>query len=148
MKKIMMCIDLKNESVDLFLKDIKKTDWKDINEVHFVHGFQLQYYADTFYFTSYPLESQYAEIEQSVMQVLRPLEDAVKDLNSEVKSFTKCMIASSPKESLIDYAKKNAINSMVIGTRGKHGIEGLFSSSFAEYMVRHAHCELRIIRES
>ena len=72
----------------------------------------------------------------------------VKEIDTRVKIISKCMLVSFPKESLANYARDNQIDTMVIGTRGKHGISGLFSSSFAEYMIRHASCELRIIRES
>lgn len=148
MDKIMVCVDLNNESVELFKKDVKQRNWKEVEEVHFIHGFQFQHYADAFYFTSYPLENQYGDIEKSVERVFQPLVNIVRDSNNEIQVISKCIIVSSPKKSLAEYAKDNKIDSMVIGTRGKDGIAGLFSSSFAEYMVRHAPCELRIIRGS
>ena len=58
----------------------------------------------------------------------------------------KCIMCDFPKEDLAEYVTENNIDEMVVGTRGKSGIVGFFSSSFAEYMVRHAHCSLRVIR--
>jgi nucleotide-binding universal stress UspA family protein len=145
-KSIMVCVDLNDNSLNLFKEDLKTWDLQAVKEVHFVHGFQSQHYADAFYFNIYPPENDYGDIEKSVQEVLKPLEDIVKEANSEIQVVRKCIIVISPKGSLCDYAKDKNIDSMVIGTRVKHGIAGLFSSSFTEYMVRHAPCELRIIR--
>ncbi len=146
MKRVMVCVDLTNESLDLLKQDIKKKSWSDVDEVHLIHGFWLQSYVDSFHYTSYPPENLYGDIEQSVIEVFKPLENKLLKSNNKIKVISKCIIASSPKESLVSYAIDKKINSMLIGTRGKHGIAGLFSSSFSEYMVRHAPCELRIIR--
>lgn len=146
-KKVLACIDLNNKSIELLKNNLKEWDWQNIEEVHFVHGFQIQTYSDLFYLNSYPAEDQFDAIENSVKGVLKVLEDEVLDINKDVSIFTKCLIANSPKEILVEYAQERQIDIMVIGTRGKHGVAGLFSSSFAEYMVKHAPCELKIIRE-
>lgn len=147
-KKIMVCVDLSNLSVDLFKKDLRDWSWDGIEEVHFVHGFQLQHYADAFCYSYYPTKEQEEGVEDSVKEVLAPLENIVKELAPGVKTYKKCLIVGAPKDAICDYAEEKKIDRMVIGTRGIHGVAGIFSSSFAEYMVRHAPCELRIIRES
>jgi nucleotide-binding universal stress UspA family protein len=118
-----------------------------VDELHLVHGFQTQVYTDAFYFTSYPSEDQYPEVEKSVEEVLTLVENGTLFSEQKPKVVKKCLISGSPKQDLAEYAQNQKINEMMIGTRGKHGIEGLFSSSFAEYMVRHAPCELIIYRE-
>lgn len=146
MSKLLICVDLSNESVDLIKEDILKRDMNSFEEVHFVHGFQVQVYADSFYFCTYPLENEYQKVEDSVVEVLTTVE---KQLESSLKNKTvvkKCLISRDPRESILEYVQENKIDRMLIGTRGKQGIAGVFSSSFAEHMVRHAPCELLIIR--
>lgn len=142
----MVAVDLSDHSINLLKDKLSKRDWSGVSEVHLVHGFQLQIYADNFYFTAYPMEDQYEEVKKSVDELLNNLASEVFKGDGGPKIVNDCVISSSPTKDLCDYAKDKKIDEMIIGTRGKHGISGLFSSSFAEYMVRHAPCELHILR--
>lgn len=146
MKKVMLCIDLNDESFNLMKDKVSSLNLEKGDELHLVHGFQLQVYSDTFFVSSFPQKDQYEPIEQSVHEALKGLEDLINKNYDGVSVHKKCMFTTSPKNGLVKYAEENSIEEMVIGTRGKHGIEGLFSSSFAEFMIRHAPCELRIFR--
>jgi nucleotide-binding universal stress UspA family protein len=143
----MVCIDLNDQSLIFFSTSMESWHWEDIEEVHIVHGFRVQSYPDTFYYSTYPLESDYENIRETILSKLFTLEEQINKLNNKVKVKIKCLITASAKKTLCQYAREEKITSMVIKTRGSHGIIGLFSSSFAEYMVRHAPCELRILRE-
>lgn len=147
MRKLMICVDITNESIDTFKGQLEKFEWESWTEVHFVHGFETQVYADTFYFASYPLESQLGDIESSVMTLLEGLAKTLVPDSFNGNVYTKCIFGSSSRLALRDYAEEEKIDEMVIETRGKHGFTGLFSSSFAEYMVGHAPCRLLILRE-
>lgn len=147
MKKLMVCVDLNNDSVELIKKRLKSWHWNEVDEVHFVHGFQLQVYADAFYAGKYPLEAEYDQIEKSVVEVLKEIEDDIFGEKVRPKVINKCIFSISPKNNFEEYIKENKIDEVVIGSRGKHGVKAIFSSSFASYMVRHADAELRIIRD-
>lgn len=148
MSKLMICVDVTNESINSFKGQLKNYDWSRWDEVHFVHGFETQVYADTFYFASYPLESQMDDIEKSVATLLQGLSKELIPSDYKGKVIGKCLFANSSKIALKEYAQENSIDEMMIETRGKHGFSGLFSSSFAEYMVGHAPCRLMILREN
>lgn len=145
-KKIMVCVDMSDESLELLKLKLKRCNWEECEEVHFVHSFSLQVYTDAFYFITYPLADQYEGVENSVLEVLKDLEKHIFENQKTPKIKYMVKISSTPKETLANYAKEKKIDEMIIGTRGVHGIAGLFSSSFAEYMVRNAPCELRILR--
>ena len=146
MKRVLVAVDLSDHSVNLLKEKMALMDWSAVSEVHLVHGFQLQVYADNFFFTAYPMEDQYEEVRKSVSDLLDQLtKDVFKD-SSSPKVIKDCLISASPAHHVMEYAKDHKIDEMIIGTRGKHGIEGVFSSSFAEYMIRHAHCDLQIVR--
>ncbi len=146
MNKVMVCVDMTDESVELYKDNLKSLDWSHVDEVHLVHAFQLVKYTDTFYMVSYPQETEHGEIEKSVDEILERLAEDVFPGADKPKIITKCIFSAAPKEGLVEYATDNKITEMIIGTRGKHGVASLFSSSFAEYMIRHAHCALRILR--
>ncbi len=142
----MICVDVTDESVSLYKESLKDFSWQNVDEVHFIHGFQLVKYTDTFYMVAYPQEPEHAEIENSINEILGGLEKSIFEGKDQPKIINKCLFSTQPREALVSYADENQINEMIIGTKGKHGVSGLFSSSFAEYMVRHAHCPLRILR--
>lgn len=145
MKKVMVAVDLSDHSINLLKDKLSQRDWSGVSEVYLVHGFQLQIYADNFYFTAYPMEDQYEDVKKSVDELLDGLSKEVFKAGGP-KVISECLISSSPAKELADYAGEKKIDEMIIATRAKHGISGLFSSSFAEYMVRHAPCELIVLR--
>lgn len=143
----MICVDITNESIDSYKKQLANFNWDDWSEVHFVHGFETHVYADTFFYASYPLESQFSDIEKSVDEILNSLSAQVISYDYQGKIIHNCVFSNSARVALRDYADQNKIDQMVIETRGKHGFESLFSSSFAEYMIGHANCNLLIVRD-
>ena len=146
MNSLLVCIDLSNESVELIKKDLSKRDLSSYDEIHLVHSFQTQVYADSFYYITYPLEGDYEKIEESVEEVLKGIEKEIGENFKNISIKRKCLITNDSREAMSEYVRENSISRMYIATMGKHGISGLFKSSFAEYMVRHASCELLIIR--
>lgn len=50
------------------------------------------------------------------------------------------------KEKVIEYLKEVKADLVITATRGKHGIEGLFSSSFTDHLVKHAPCNVLTLR--
>jgi nucleotide-binding universal stress UspA family protein len=148
MKKLLVCVNLKEESLNLIKKNLDNILSQNVSEIHFVHAFELQIYTDAFYFTTYPTKEQYQSVEESVKKVLSDLVAIFKAKAPKIVFHTNCLMTSTPKEEIVEYAKNQSIDEMIVGTRGLHGLQGLFSSSFAEHMVRHAPCTLKILRES
>ena len=50
------------------------------------------------------------------------------------------------EKAIIDYAKKNNIDVIVIGTKGMTAVEDFFLGSVANNVIRHAHCPVFAIR--
>lgn len=145
-KKLGICIDLTETSVAQIKRKLEEMNFSDVSEIHLLHGFQKQVYVDNFFFTQFPFQDQMEEVKKSVLEVLTDIEESIKT-NGKIMTIVKeCLIADLPKKEIADYVKENNLDQLIVATRGKHGIEGLFSSSFAEYMVRHVDSELLIIR--
>src|SRR6266487_2070059 len=54
--------------------------------------------------------------------------------------------SDSVAKSIIDYAKKNDMDVIVIGTKGMTAVEGFFLGSVANNVIHHAHCPVFAIR--
>jgi nucleotide-binding universal stress UspA family protein len=50
------------------------------------------------------------------------------------------------EKAIIDYAKKNNIDVIVIGTKGMTAVEEYFFGSVANAVIHHAHCPVFAIR--
>jgi nucleotide-binding universal stress UspA family protein len=53
----------------------------------------------------------------------------------------------NPSSEIIDYAKHNAINLIVIPSSGRTGLSRFFLGSVAERVVRFSHCPVLVIRQ-
>jgi nucleotide-binding universal stress UspA family protein len=146
LKKLCVCIRPEAELVGVIKNELKQIDLGQYDEVHFVHGFQTQVYADMFYISSYPSEEQSQEIENSISDYLKMLSKETIPESSQTKIVHKCMFSNSPKVTVKEYVEQQKIDDMMIATRGDLGLKTLFSSSFAEYMVKFAPCRLIIVR--
>lgn len=51
-----------------------------------------------------------------------------------------------PEQELVDILKRLRATLVVVATRGKHGFEGFFHSSFTDYMVKFAPCDVFVVR--
>ena len=54
--------------------------------------------------------------------------------------------SDSVAKSIIDYAKKNDMDVIVIGPKGMTAVEGFFLGSVANNVIHHAHCPVFAIR--
>ncbi|MCO4793389.1 MAG: universal stress protein [Bacteriovoracaceae bacterium] len=142
MKNVVICVSLNDECLKS-LEHLKSDPVLDNARVHLVHCFEVQVYTSDFSPYIYPTEEKYPEIEAASLKILEGLE-AKLGLNG--KAVKKCFFSQSPKQRLRDYLEEENADLCVLATRGKHGIKGLFSSSFAEHLVKYSPCSLHILR--
>lgn len=144
--KVLICVNLKNSCLSSFKSFFEKSGWDNINEVHFIHGFEMHIYADNFLVTRYPMKDDVDAIRTSVVTALEDISDELVK-SDRVKVFHHCIVSENIKSDIVDYADENRIDEIVAVTHKKGLLEGIFSSSFAEYLVRHAHCAVTILRD-
>lgn len=145
-RKIGICVDLNESSVNKLKEKLAGINLADVEKVYLIHGFQRQVYVDNFFFTQFPFKEQMEEVEKSVIQVLTDIEKSLTNGNDSLEVEKKCLFSDYPKKEIADYVDEQEMDQLIIATRTKSGIEGLFSSSFAEYMLRHVKSELLVIR--
>lgn len=141
MKNVVLSVALNDSSINL-LKSLKGSELINNAHVHLVHCFEIHLYASDFTPFVFPGEDKYPEIESATKVILKNLAEELG-----IKSFTtEVFFSSTPKKKMIDYLKEKKTELIIVATRGKHGIEGLFSSSFAEHLLKFSPCDVHILR--
>lgn len=64
----------------------------------------------------------------------------------EVKVDKAIIVASSCAAAIIDYAKKNNVDLIVVGTKGMTGLKHFLLGSVANNTISHAHCPVLAVR--
>jgi nucleotide-binding universal stress UspA family protein len=54
--------------------------------------------------------------------------------------------SASDATAIVNYAKRNSIDVIVIGTQGRSGLKKLFLGSVASGIVNHAHCPVMVVK--
>ncbi|MGB0455226.1 MAG: universal stress protein [Bacteriovoracaceae bacterium] len=144
MRKIAICLSLdKSLSEDhKFLKTHPELlAHKDITVVH---AFEKTFYNDDFSKFSWPEDNKWDEIEPQVLSYLKTIGEKILPDQKPFKTDT--FLSESSKAEFCEYLEKNKFDMVFVYTRAKHGIEGMFSSSFAEYLVKFAPCAVVTLR--
>jgi nucleotide-binding universal stress UspA family protein len=145
MKTIVVLADLNQESLSTLRRLRTDLDLKHA-QMHFVHVFEIRMYNADLVPIVFPSEEQYPEIEQSSLAILRQLSDDL-GIKSE-HSTQKCFFSHSREEKVRSYLAEVSADLVVVATRGKHGIEGFFSSSLADFLTKYSPCDILILRPS
>src|SRR5438132_9813119 len=82
------------------------------------------------------------EAEMVALDTIDPL-IGIKGLNIKKEVVEE---SDTVEKTIIDYAKKNDIDIIVIGTKGMSAVEEYFFGSVANAVVQHAHCPVFAIR--
>ena len=69
-----------------------------------------------------------------------------KDQRAEL-SLTSYVGFGPPANQITEYAAKNAIDLIVMGTHGRSGIEKMWLGSVTEKVLRHASCPVLVVRQ-
>jgi nucleotide-binding universal stress UspA family protein len=75
------------------------------------------------------------------------LENMKKEAETEnIQVVTQIIASTSIVNGLVDYASKEHIDLVVLGTKGKSSIKKLLLGSVASGMVTHSHCPVLVVR--
>ena len=146
MRNVVICVSLNQDCLEL-LNELEGSPLLSDSHVHFVHCFKTEVYTSEFSAYVYPTDDHFSEIQTSVEQILSNLRDRIlpNDFSKDLITY-ECAIDHSPKKVIREYLYKVNANLVVVATRGKHGIEGLFSSSFTEHLLKFSPCPIYVLR--
>lgn len=143
MKNYVLCTSLEEASIDTLKKLKNDIELKDTN-IHIITVIEKQIYTVDFAPYIYPIETQYPSIEASALDLLKTLGQS---LGVEEKNiFCKCFIEYDREKTVKDYLDKVKADLVIVATRGKHGVEGFFSSSFTDYLCKFSPCDVLVMR--
>ncbi|AMB99357.1 universal stress family protein [Aerococcus urinaehominis] len=85
----------------------------------------------------------YEQVEQDSKDMLKTYYDEVKDSQVKIEAVA---MKGDPRYSVVDYANEANVDLIVMGSTGKGNIERLMMGSVSEYVVRHAHINVLIVK--
>ena len=144
-KKIVIAVNPEDQCLEPLKEFSKNTDFGD-TEVHLVHVFEIRHYMNEFAAYEFPQEDNMAEIEKGIITLLNNVE---KELFSSLKPKLvekHCLFNASPAEGLVNYIDDKKADLVIVPTRGKKGIAGLFSTSFAHHMCQFTKCPVFVLK--
>ena len=143
MKKIVICSDLNPACSKTLSRLPQIMDLKN-TQIFFIHVFQSQLYNFDLVPYVFPLPEQRPTIESSTNGLLSELG---KNLDLKPGSFkVNCFFSYSRNEKIKEFLDDVKADLVVIATRGKHGVDGFFSSSLADYLCKFSPCDIFVMR--
>ena len=143
MKTYVLCTTLEPHSIDT-LKRVKDTIDLNNATVHIVTVIEIKVYNLDLIPYIYPTEDQYDEMRSSAENIMHSLADNL-GINQDSTVFN-CFFDSNRENKIKDYLIDVEADLVITATRGKHGIDGLFSSSFTDFLCKFSPCDVLVMR--
>lgn len=123
-----------------------KFDFSHVESILFVHVVKKNITPLEFGLVESPDETTYEEMVPTINKFLK--DEARRIIPAEFAGTIDYRVTKDfhPEEEIIDILKSVNATLVVVATRGKHGFEGLFHSSFTDYMVKFAPCDVFVVR--
>lgn len=142
MKNVIIAMPMDKEMQKKIFDGLKKFPWLEETSMEFVHVFKQESYPYMLPPTIYPTPEQTNEIRRTIEEILEGVTQEVKALSKT----SHCLFHESPKEGLVDYLEKKNPDLCIGFSKERHGLKGYFHSSFTEYLIKHSHVPVLILR--
>ncbi len=144
-KKILIGISMDNKMQETIQNTLKDFRFNKDDTIEFLHVFEEENYVYMVPPIIYPASEQKAAIKDTVLNIMKSIWENAGDKNLKNIKY-ECLFDENPRERFCNYLKENKADLCLIATRGKHGIEGLFTSSFADYLNKFSPCDIWVAR--
>lgn len=145
-QKIVIALPLEDSLLSPLHEWGKKFDFSHVESVHFVHVVKKNITPLEFGLVESPDDVTYQDMVPTLAKFLK--DEAQRILPADYKGSVEFLVTKdfNPEEEIVDILKNVNASLIVVATRGKHGFEGLFHSSFTDYMVKFAPCDVFVVR--
>lgn len=145
-QRIVIALPLEDNLLGPLYEWGRKFDFSHVESIHFIHVVKKNITPLEFGLVETPDDVTYNDMVPTLDKFLR--DEAKKILPSDFRGTVGFQVTKDfhPEEEVIDILKKLKATLIVVATRGKHGFEGLFHSSFTDYMVKFAPCDVFVVR--
>lgn len=147
MKKVVICVSMQDERETLELDQLKDSGILKGREVHFLTVFKVGKHINELSVFDFPSSQQFDDIQKAIVEVQKGIAQKILDPADVENSKQVCFFDANPKIKVRDYLKNEGADLVVTSVR-KHGIEGLFVSSFTDYMTQHAPCNVFVVKHN
>lgn len=121
-------------------------DWSHIEEVHLIHIVKKNVTPLEFGLVEMPDEKTYQEMVPTLEKYLREEAGKIIPPGFSGKIDYHILRDFSPEEEMVDTLKHLGVTLVVVSTRGKHGLDGFFHTSFTDQMVKFSPCDVYVVR--
>lgn len=145
-QRIVIALPLEDDLLSPFYEWGRNFDFSEVESIHFVHVVKKNITPLEFGLIETPDEGTYQDMIPALEKFMH--QESKKILPQEFKGQVTLQLTKDfqPEEEMIDILKERKATLVVVATRGKHGFEGLFHSSFTDYMVKFAPCDVFVVR--
>jgi len=145
-KTIAVCVSLKDESEMEELKHLANSNLFENADIHLVHVFKKNLYFNELTPYNFPDESNFETIESTVQEILANFSKNIIPQSSLSKVTCHCLLNTDPKQRLVTFLTDIKADLVISSIRQNHGIEGVFTSSFTEYLCKFAPCDVYVVK--
>lgn len=149
--KILVAIDGSKQSMDAGYHAINMSN-KFNAELYAIHVVKDPAYVEMFSFGIYDLETPFqrksslGHISQNAKKWFDEIKAKANEKNIQLSKTELIGTSTSVEAGIVDYAEKNDIDLIVLGTKGYSGIKKLLLGSVASAVLTYAHCPVMVIR--
>jgi nucleotide-binding universal stress UspA family protein len=146
-KKILVPIDFSVHSMEAMRGAMELAKDLGADEVHLMHVIAPQHtFIPSLLATNVDQDRELAREASMTEQAEEELTRIKKDELGDSKKVFTCCVGGPPVEKLIEYAKEQAIDLIMLATHGRTGGEHILIGSVTEKIVRNAPCSVLVFR--
>jgi nucleotide-binding universal stress UspA family protein len=145
-QRIVVALPLEDTLLDPLHTWGRKYDFSHVESLTFVHIVKKNITPLEFGLIESPDDETYQDMVPTLSNFLK--DEARKILPKDFKGEVRFEVTKDfhPEQELVEILKRLKATLVVVATRGKHGFEGFFHSSFTDYMVKFSPCDVFVVR--
>lgn len=145
-QKLMIAIPLEEELLQPLYDWGKKFDFTHVGSIYFLHIVKKNIMPLEFGLVESPDDRTFHQMLPTLDKFIRDEGEKIISKDFKGEKIYKVALDFHPEEDFIEIIKKTGTSLLVVSTRGRHGISGLFHSSFTDYMIKFAPCDVLVVR--
>lgn len=143
---LVIALPLEEELLDPFYSWASSFDFKHFDSISFIHIVKKTITPIEFSVIENPTEATFLQMKPTLENFLKEEKNKIipKDYLGQIQYIVSKHL--HPDEEMIHFLKELKTKLVVVSTRGKHGLKGLFTSSFTDRMVKFSPCNILVLR--
>lgn len=144
--KIVIALPLEEKLLTPIREWGSKFNFDHIDHVHFVHVIKINITPLEFGLVESPDDLTYKEMKPTISKFLEDESRKILPANFEGKISFEVEKDSDPEEESVEILKREHPDFIVVSSHARHGIDSFLHSSFTDYMIKHAPCDVFVVR--